>query len=52
MSDCIVCGGDQNKNFHAGLLRCGKCNHVFADINLTPEEFNGGLTWSLIKQTE
>jgi 2-polyprenyl-3-methyl-5-hydroxy-6-metoxy-1,4-benzoquinol methylase len=39
MSDCIVCGNDQAKDFHSGLLRCGECSYVFADTRMSVEEF-------------
>lgn len=38
MNECIVCGSTQAEPFYAGLLKCKRCGHVFADLRLTDEE--------------
>ena len=40
MSDtCIVCESKQNKEIYSGILRCGDCGYIFADLNLDQKEF-------------
>jgi SAM-dependent methyltransferase len=37
--ECIVCGGRQAQPLYNGILRCRKCSYVFADLQLSNEEF-------------
>jgi SAM-dependent methyltransferase len=38
VSACVVCGGEDARPFHPGLLRCRACGHGWADLQLTPDE--------------
>ena len=38
---CICCLSDKIGAFYAGLLRCGKCGHVFADLDLSDDQLRG-----------
>ncbi len=40
MSSCIVCGADRQIPFYDGLLRCGECGHVVADLALGEAAFH------------
>jgi SAM-dependent methyltransferase len=35
---CIICGNQKPQAYHAGLLRCPGCSHVFADMRLEESE--------------
>src|SRR4026207_85593 len=39
MTNCIVCGSDDTVPYLRTLLQCSNCNFVFADLNLTDEQF-------------
>jgi SAM-dependent methyltransferase len=41
LSACIVCGAEEARPFHPGLLRCGACGHGWADLQLSPEQLAG-----------
>lgn len=38
MSPCAACGGADAHPFHPGLLRCARCAHAWADLELAPEQ--------------
>ena len=38
MNRCIVCENTENERFYKGILKCKKCDHIFADLRLTDEE--------------
>jgi SAM-dependent methyltransferase len=35
---CIVCGAEDARPFHPGLLRCRACGHGWADLHLSPDQ--------------
>jgi len=39
MAQCIVCDGTNTPQLYPGILRCSACEYVFADLNLTDEQF-------------
>lgn len=38
MNECIVCGTTQHESVYKGLLKCQRCGHTVADLNLTDAE--------------
>jgi hypothetical protein len=39
MAQCIVCDGTNTPDLYPGILRCSSCDYVFADLNLTDDDF-------------
>ena len=38
MNECVVCGGGNHSPLYPGILQCGDCNHVFANLRMTDAE--------------
>jgi SAM-dependent methyltransferase len=38
MNECVVCRGGNHRPLYPGILQCGDCNHVFADLRMTDAE--------------
>ena len=37
-TQCIVCGESSTSDFYKGLLKCGNCGYIFANLSLSDEE--------------
>lgn len=37
---CIVCNSIDNRKFYPGIVRCSSCDHIFADLELSDEQYN------------
>jgi predicted TPR repeat methyltransferase len=35
---CVVCGSTHYKPLYTGIIKCGKCGHVFSDLDLSNKE--------------
>jgi SAM-dependent methyltransferase len=35
MTECVVCGHTDHRLFYSGILKCGHCGHIFADLHIT-----------------
>lgn len=38
INNCVVCDSVSSVPFHSGLLKCTKCGHIFANLDLTDQE--------------
>ncbi|MDH5523640.1 MAG: class I SAM-dependent methyltransferase [Desulfobulbaceae bacterium] len=51
-SRCIVCESSEADSLYSGVLKCRACDYVYADLNLSQEEFESFYTAGYFKGDE
>ena len=50
LDHCILCNSTDNGNFYPGIVKCNNCGHVFADLELSDEQFKNFIVMTIFME--